>query len=183
MITLLYHSSQKIDELPCKGLDLSKLFTDKLISGPDGNDSLNDIEFGLFGDDLFAFDTEEGGGTYNIYALLQAAFDEAPSIGLLSQWVKEEMGGDDLPTLAEQMIDTYAPGVSNDALISHLFQTVAGIVPTPAQIDEFSALIGSGNTFETQGDLFAFAALLDLNTEEFSTIVGTPIPLDLSQFI
>lgn len=163
--------------------DLSKLFSEKIISGPDGNDSLNDIEFGLFGDDLFSFDTEKGGSTYNIYALLQAAFDQAPSTELLSQWVKDGMGGDDLATLAQQMIDTYAPGVSNDALISHLFQTVAGIVPTQSQIDEFSALIGPGNTFETQGDLFAFAALLDLNTEEFSSVVGTPIALDLSQFI
>ena len=163
--------------------DLSKLFTDNFISGPDGSDNLNDIEFGLFGDDLFSFDTEEGGSTYNVYALLQAAFDQAPSTELLSQWVKEGMGGDDSATLAQQMIDTYAPGVSNDALISHLFQTVAGIVPTQSQIDEFGALIGPGDAFETQGDLVAFAALLDLNTEEFSPIVGTPIPLDLSQFI
>lgn len=162
---------------------MSKLFTDNLFSGPDGSDNLNDIEFGLFGEDLFSFDTEEGGSTYNIYALLQAAFDQAPSTDLLSHWVKEGMDGDDPAILAQQMIDTYAPGVSNDALISHLFQTVAGIVPTQSQIDEFSALIGSGNTFETQGDLVAFAALLDLNTDEFSSIVGTPIALDLSQFI
>ncbi len=163
--------------------DFSKLFTDKLISGPDGNDSLNDVEFGVFGDDLFSFDTQEGGSTYNIYALLQAAFDQAPSTDLLSQWVKEGMDGDDAATLAQQMINTYAPGVSNEILIVHLFKTVAGISPTQAQVDEFSALIGPGKTFETQGDLVAFAALLDLNTDDFSSIVGTPIALDLSQFI
>lgn len=163
--------------------DFSKLFTDKLISGPDGKDSLNDIEFGVFGDDLFSFDTQEGGSTYNIYALLEAAFDQAPSTDLLSQWVKEGMDGDDTAALAQQMINTYAPGVSNETLIVHLFKTVAGITPTQAQIDEFSALIGPGKTFATQGDLVAFAALLDLNTDDFASIVGTPIVLDLSQFV
>lgn len=163
--------------------DFGKLFTDNIISGPDGNDSLNDIEFGVFGDDLFAFDTQEGGSTYNIYALLEAAFDQAPSTDLLSQWVKEGMDGDDAAALAQQMINTYAPGVSNETLIVHLFQTVAGISPTQAQVDEFSALIGPGKTFATQGDLVAYAALLDLNTDDFVSIAGTPIALDLSQFI
>lgn len=163
--------------------DFGKLFTDNVISGPDGNDSLNDIEFGLFGDDLFAFDTQEGGGTYNIYALLQAAFDQAPSSNLLSQWVKEEMDGDDLGGIAQNMIDTYAPGISNEVLINHLFQTVVGAAPSEAQVNEFSALIGPGNTFETQGDLFAFAALNELNTDDIASIIGTPIALDLSQFV
>lgn len=93
------------------------------------------------------------------------------------------MDGDDAATLAQQMINTYAPGVSNETLIVHLFKTVAGISPTQAQVDEFSALIGPGKTFETQGDLVAFAALLDLNTDDFASIVGTPIALDLSQFV
>ena len=33
------------------------------------------------------------------------------------------------------------------------------------------------------GDLFAFAALNELNTDEIASIVGTPIALDLSQFV
>lgn len=85
--------------------------------------------------------------------------------------------------LAQDMIDTLAPGLSNDALVTHLYQTIAGIAPTQAQVDEFSTQIGSGNTFDTQGEFFAFAAGLDLNTDEFASIVGTPLALDLGSFI
>lgn len=163
--------------------DFSKLFTGNTISGPDGNDSLVDIEFGLFDNDLFAFNTNAGDATYNIYALLQAAFNTAPSASLLSGWVKEGMDGSELPVLAQDMINTYAPGVSNEVLITHLFQTVVGITPSPADVDAFSALIGPGKTFATQGDLVAFAALHELNTAEIASIAGTPVPLDLSVFI
>lgn len=163
--------------------DFSKLFTDNTIAGPDGKDSLADIEFGLFDNDLFAFNTNVGDATYNIYALLQAAFNAAPSADLLSQWVKEDMNGANLATLAQEMINTYAPGVSNEVLITYLFQTVVGTTPSQADVDAFSALIGPGKTFATQGDLFAFAALNELNTNEIASIVGTPIPLDLSQFV
>lgn len=163
--------------------DLSKLFTDHLIAGPDGDDNLVDIEFGLFDNDLFAFNTNAGDATYNTYALLQAAFNTAPSSTLLSQWVKEGMGGANLPTLAQDMINTYAPGVSNEVLVAHLLQTVAGTTPTSADIATFSSLIGPGKTFATQGDLLAFAAQHELNTNEITSIVGTPIALDLSQFV
>lgn len=119
----------------------------------------------------------------NIYALLEAAFNAAPSASLLSEWVKEGMDGKNLATLAQEMINAYAPGVSNEVLITHLFQTVVGTTPSQADVDAFNALIGPGKTFATQGDLFAFAALNELNTNEIASIVGTPIALDLSQFV
>ncbi|MDH5553123.1 MAG: hypothetical protein OEX82_07310, partial [Nitrosomonas sp.] len=65
----------------------------------------------------------------------------------------------------------------------HLYQTIAGITPTQAQVDEFSTQIGSGNTFGTQGEFFAFAAGLELNTDEFASIVGAPLALDLGHFV
>ncbi len=163
--------------------DLSKLFTENVITGPDGKDSLVDIEFGLFDNDLFAFNTNAGDATYNTYALLQAAFNSAPSTDLLSQWVKEGMDGADLPVLAQNMINIYASGVSNEALITHLFQTVAGVTPSQQEVEAFGALVGPGKTFAAQGDLFAFAALHELNTHEIASIVGTPVALELSQFV
>jgi hypothetical protein len=153
------------------------------IAGPDGNDVLIDIEFALFGNDLFALDTQVGDATYNTYALLQAAFDNAPSTDLLSEWVANEITAANAVALAQEMINTLAAGVSNEALITHLFQTVAGTTPTQAQVDEFSTLIGLGNTFATQADLFAFAAGLELNTNEIASIVGTPLALDLGDFV
>lgn len=153
------------------------------VSGPDGNDVLVDIEFALFGDDLFALDTQVGDATYNTYALLHAAFDKAPTTGQLSQWVAQEMTGASTAELAQSMIDTLAPGIPNDVLITHLFKTIAGITPTQTQVEHFSALIGPGNTYPTQGNLFAFASQLDLNTSEFASIVGEPLALDLSFFV
>lgn len=153
------------------------------IAGPDGNDVLIDIEFALFGNDLYALDTQVGGATHNTYGLLQAAFDTAPSTDLLSEWVVKEMTVANTAALAQNMIDTLAPGLSNDALVTHLYQTIAGITPTQAQVNEFSTQIGSGNTFGTQGEFFAFAAGLDLKTDEFVSIVGTPLALDLGHFV
>lgn len=127
--------------------------------------------------------TNVGDATYNTYALLQAAFNLAPSAGLLSEWVKKGIDGADLPVLAQDMINTYAPGVSNEVLVNHLYQTVVGATPSQAEVDAFSAQIGPGKTFATQGDLFAFAALHQLNTDELASIVGTPVALDLSQFV
>ncbi|MDP1559089.1 MAG: choice-of-anchor L domain-containing protein [Nitrosomonas sp.] len=153
------------------------------ILGPDGNDTLVDIEFALFGNDLFALDTKAGGMTYNTYALLQAAFNAAPSTDLLSEWVKKEMTITDLSTLAQNMIDLYAPGISNQILVPYLYQSVAGFVPPQAEVDALIAQIGPGKTFATQGDLFAFAALHPLNTAEITSIIGAPLALDLSHFV
>lgn len=156
------------------------------ISGPDGDDVLISIELALFtnGNTLYALDTQAGELTFNTYALLQAAFDQAPSTALLSEWVAKGMAAIDTATLAQEMIDTLAPGVSNNVLVTHLFQTVGGFTPTQAQVDEFSSLIGGvGNQFATQGDVFVFAAQHALNTNEFASIVGTALELDLNDFI
>ncbi|MCB1986541.1 MAG: choice-of-anchor L domain-containing protein [Burkholderiales bacterium] len=153
------------------------------VTGPDGNDVLVDIEFALFGNDLFALDTQVGDATYNTYALLQAALDAAPSQPLLSQWVAKEKTAPNAATLAQTIIDTAAPGISNATLITHLFQTIAGVTPSQEQVNQISALVGPGNTFPTQGHLFAAASQLELNTSEFASIVGTPLELDLSFFV
>lgn len=155
-------------------------------TGPDGVDVLVDIEFGLFGSSLYALNTQTGGTTYGIYALLLAAFDSAPSTALLSQWVatSKKQGITDLGDLGQLMIDTWAPGgLSNELLITHLYYTVAGLSPSAEDIATFSALIGPGNTFGTQGDLFAFAALLDPNIVGMTSIIGQPLALDLSYFV
>lgn len=153
------------------------------VTGPDGNDVLVDIEFALFGNDMFALDTQVGDATYNTYALLQAALDAAPSTQLLSQWVAKEMTAADAAALAQTIIDTAAPGISNAVLITHLFQTIAGVTPSQDQVNQISALIGPDNTFSTQGHLFAAASQLELNTSEFASIVGTPLELDSSFFV
>lgn len=114
------------------------------VGGLDGNGVLVEIEFAWFGKDLFALDTQAEDATYNTYALLHAAFDTAPTTGQLSQWIVQEMTGVNAAALAQNMIDTLAPGISNEILITHIFKTVAGITPTQVQVEKLSALNRAG---------------------------------------
>ncbi|HIJ90339.1 MAG: choice-of-anchor L domain-containing protein [Desulfobulbaceae bacterium] len=155
------------------------------INGPDGQDVLVDVEFGLFGSSLYALDTQPTGMTYGACALLTAAFDSMPSTDLLSQWVASAKGNgiSDLSELGQLMIETLAPGISNETLVAYLYQTVVGITPSSSDVAYFSAMIGPGNTFGSQGAIFAYAAQLELNTANMSSIVGQPILLNLDYFV
>lgn len=153
--------------------------------GPDGNDVLVDVEYGLFGSNLYALDTQPTGMTYGTYALLTAALNSAPSTDALSQWVAAAKNNSisDLGSLAQLMLDTAAPGISNEFLITYLFQSILGITPSATDVTSLSAMIGPGNTFGNQGALFAVAALLEPNTAEMALITGQPIALNLNYFL
>jgi hypothetical protein len=153
------------------------------ITGPDGNDTLVGFDFGLFGSDLYGF-VQPAGLVSGVYALLLAGFNAAPDTDTLSQWVASAyLNNYDLGELGQAMIDTWAPGISNEAVITHLYQTIAGVTPSASDIATFNALIGQGQIFGNQGDLFAYAALLDLNTAEFAGLIGQAIALELDYFV
>ena len=81
------------------------------------------------------------------------------------------------------MIDYYAPGVSNEALVTHLYFMVAGVMPSVETVQLYAALIGPGQQFETQGDIFAFAASLVENTSQMPVdFVGSIQVLDPGWF-
>ncbi len=149
---------------------------------PSGTKQLVDVERVDLQNGYFAFDTQQGEDTWQAFALLKAGFDTVPTQALLSQWVKQADTSATMGDLAQSMLDFYAPSVSASALITHLYGTLAGVAPTQAQIQEFAALVGPGNTFARLGDLFAFAAGLNINTDTFVEFVGSIQSLDPNLF-
>lgn len=132
---------------------------------------------------LFALDTSVGEHTYNVYALLHAAFG-APDAARLSDWLADaDMAapGQDLGDLGQAMINAYAGGASNEAVVAYLFQSIVGRAATQEEVQTYSGMIGS--SFETAGDLFAHAALLSLNTDRIAGIVGSIQQLDPVHYV
>ena len=147
--------------------------------GTDGSDQLVGIERAQFADVIRANDTSLGGNTLGAYAMFNAGFNRAPTIDELSLWTStlDRLGGN-TRDLAQTMINHYAPGVSNEALVAHLWATiVGGAIPTDALLT-FTGLIVNG-TF-TQASLLEFVAIHPLNLNEIVQIVGTTLNLDPS---
>ena len=147
----------------------------------DGSDMLHSIERFQFTDTLLATDTSPGQNTYLVYAMLNAGFDTAPPVSELSRWVAFLDRQGSTLELAQAMISYYAPGVPDDALVTHLWST---IVETPIPLDAlmlYSGLVADG-TF-TQASLLELVSTLDLNTVEIAGIVGQPVVLDPGFFL
>jgi hypothetical protein len=144
--------------------------------GTDGSDTLFSVERLQFSDTILAGDTSPGQNTYLVYAMLNAGFNTAPATSELSRWVAFLDRQGSTLELAQAMISYYAPGVPDDALVTHLWGT---IVETPIPIDAlmlYSGLVADG-TF-TQASLLELVSTLDLNTSEIAGIVGQPVVLD-----
>ena len=159
------------------------------LNGPTGNTQLVGIERVQLSDGLFAFDTTApdaddpaGGKLWQVEALFQAAFGRGASMGELSQWTAQADLLADMGDLGQRMIDYYAPGVSSETLVTHLYVMLTQSAPTTAQVQGFVDQIGPGRTFETQGELFAFAADLDLNTVHLAGFNGSIQALDQAWF-
>jgi hypothetical protein len=153
-------------------------------SGGEGTDTLLSIERLQFTDHVIVYDTNPGDRAYAVAALLQAAFNQFPDAALLSQWVAvdDAVARDfgDLPELAQEMINVYAPGVSDEALISHLWASVVG-TPIPAtELASFVGLLVNGTY--TQATLAALAAEHPLNTVDLAGVAGTAWTLDGAWF-
>ena len=148
---------------------------------PPGSDTLLSIERLQFADLGLASDTLPGGHTYQAWALFNAGFDSAPSRAELSQWTAQldRLGGNPIE-LAQAMINHYAPGVSDDQLVAHLWSTIVG-APIPLDmLAAYSGLIADGSF--TQASLLAFAANIDFNTVELIGVIGQTVGLDAAWF-
>jgi len=149
--------------------------------GGDGSDTLLSVERLQFADTVLASDTLPGGHTYQAWAMFNAGFDRAPSLAELSQWTAQldRQGGNQLE-LAQAMINHYAPGVPDDALVAHLWSTIVG---TPIPLDMLAAYTGllADGSF-TQASLLEFVANIDLNTVELVGVVGQTVALDPAWF-
>lgn len=154
-----------------------------LQSGANASTLVNVERVQLGDGSLFALDTGAGEHTYNVYALLHAAFG-TPDVARLSDWLADAdmaAAGQDLGDLAQAMINAYGGGASNEAVVAYLFQSIVGRAATQQEVQTYTGMIGS--SFETAGDLFAHAALLSLNTDKIAAIVGSIVQLDPAHYV
>ena len=148
------------------------------LQGPTGSAVLSNISKVGLQDILVALDTHKGQATWNAMALLNAAIEEVNIPSLLAQWsaAAENTG---ISQLAQNFLDHYFPqGLPSEVLVAHLLKTLTGVQGTTQQIYDIAGLVGTGNVFANNGELFAAAAQLDLNTNEFASLVGNPVALD-----
>jgi hypothetical protein len=149
-------------------------------SAAEGNDTLFNVERLQFSDTILASDTAPGGNTYNAYAMINAAFNRAPSTQELSQWTSQLDRLGSTRDLAQAMITYYAPGVPNEALVAYLWSTIVEVPITPEALVSFTGLLTSGAF--TQASLLEFVTLISFNTDEIIGIVGQTLPLDPGYF-
>jgi serralysin len=127
-----------------------------LITGPEGSDTLRDVERAIFSDGALGFDIEGTGG--KAYRLYQTAFDRVPDEGGVGYWI--------------HLIDRgfiSLEGAAAEFIASEEFQGLYGTDPTP---DEFLSLLYR-NTMNREPDDAGKLYWLDaLNGE--GLFAGTP---------
>lgn len=151
----------------------------------EGSVSIVGIERVRFDDAMYALDTYYGEETWQVEALLWAAFGAAPGTALLSQWVAAAADVPWYRPLADQaaaMLDYYAPGIDTATLVRHLFWTVGHMVPTQAQVDGFVADVGEGHYYPSNAHLLAAAAQMQVNVDRLAGFTGSIVPLDMAWF-
>lgn len=149
------------------------------LQGPSGSAILSNVSKVGLQDILVALDTNQGEATWDAMALLNATLQSVAIPQLLAQWSAAAENATDMNQLAQDFLNYYFPqGLSTEVLVGHLLNTVAGIQGTTEQIQGLADLIGEGKTFANNGEFLAFAAQLDLNTNQFADLVGNLVVLD-----
>ncbi len=131
---------------------LTKLGDGFTVSGPDGNDSLINVERLSFADKNLALDIEgTAGQAYRIY---QAAFDRIPDIAGLSFWIASMDSGVTLRQVASGFISSaefqsqYGASPSNFQLTTLLYENVLHRAPDQAGLDYWNKELDRGLTRE-----------------------------------
>lgn len=149
------------------------------LQGPTGSAILSNVSKVGLQDILVALDTNQGEATWDAMALLNATLKSVAIPQLLAQWSAAAENATDMNQLAQDFLNYYFPqGLSTEVLVGHLLNTVAGIQGTTEQIQGLADLIGEGKTFANNGEFLAFAAQLELNTNQFADLVGNLVVLD-----
>lgn len=158
------------------------------VFGPEGVDSLANVERIRFADALLGLDTQaasadvESGHLWQVAALFQAAFGRLPGTSDMSHWTAHADQSRDMGELAQAMIDHYAPGLSVPAIVAYLYRGIVHQEASQQLIDAYCAQIGPGRPYATVADLAAWGASLPMNTEPAVTLLGTMQHLDPAMF-
>ena len=142
-----------------------------LVSGPDGNDTLANVERLQFSDTSIAFDLAPQEAAGNTARIIGAAFDRA-AILQHPDWVGIGLELFDSGQSTEQVCQLVAQimDLGDAAFVNTVFENVVGAPPSPAERDYFVGLLqGSGGTL-TQGQLLDLAANVPLNAVNIDLI-------------
>lgn len=130
------------------------------------------VERLAFQDVLYATDTNVGGHVWQVGVLFTCAGITIPDMKTGAQWLMAADRLDNMGALAQEIINTYARGATNQQVVSFLYSKLThGAVAPSFVVDQYAALIGPGKMFPTQGDLYAAAANLPTFTEA-GTVLG-----------
>ncbi|MBG9390581.1 calcium-binding protein [Caenimonas aquaedulcis] len=169
------------------------------VTTADGTFDLSNVERAQFSNGLYAVDTQAqynflpgtGGNAWWAASFWHLGFGALPNEQDLSRWTaKIDQLGSDHVALAQAMLDTYAPGISSEALITHIFQAQAHRDPTDAEMQQWARYVapspppsgGSQPWFDTQAGFVAYVAQLEFHTAAMVGFTGTVQPLDPSYF-
>ena len=164
-------------------------FTAPGTSGTSGTATLKGVERIELKDTVLAYDTalpswgvSDGGHVGQAYALFSALTDRSPDRHELSVWTRkaDELGS--YNALAQNMIDTLLPGVDNATLVRLVGSNILNTPVDDAFVAQFSAVVGTGKPFATQGALIAAAAALPLATDPLVALVGGMQQLSVEVF-
>jgi hypothetical protein len=150
------------------------------VNGPNGVDSLFNVERIKFSDAYIALDIAGNGGqTYRLY---QAAFDRAPDTGGLGYWIKQMDAGASLVTVAagfvssKEFADLY--GGSNptaELFVEKLYTNVLHRKPDTAGYDYWVKVVKDGATKEA---VLASISESQENIDALVAIIGNGFAYD-----
>ncbi|MDB5871109.1 MAG: uncharacterized protein JWQ07_551 [Ramlibacter sp.] len=157
-----------------------------------GTFMVSQVERAQFTNGLFALDTHAGGNTWWAASLYHLAFGALPGMEDLSRMTAQL---DQLGTpaaLAQAMLDTYAPGISNHDLVVLMYQLVVHATPPDAFVQAYEEQIGPwtpqpgrpgpGPWFASQAEFVEYAAQHPLHEEALVGFTGSVQQLDPAYF-
>lgn len=130
-------------------------------------DRLANIERLRFADGSLALDVSPQGHAGQVYALLYAAIDAPPAPELFGAWLRRMDALGDSKMLAGEILATYAPNLSAEDLVVHLFTNIVGRPANAVELTALTELITEGPY--DMADFYAAAAAHELNWTQFST--------------
>lgn len=118
------------------------------VSGPEGDDTLVDIERLYFSDQALAYEAEGVAG--QVYRLYQAAFDRTPDSSGLGYWINSVDNGGSLGDAAGGFLDStefktlYGDPITDDAYLTALYNNVLNRTPDADGLAYWTNVLGSG---------------------------------------
>ena len=151
---------------------ITKTVSGFTVAGPDGVDTLSNIERLQFSDKKVALDLGLGEAAGNTVRIIGAAFD-APAIQQRPDWVGTGLSffdsGMSMLAVSERVVPIL--GLGNTAFVNTVYQNVVGVAPSAADRDYFvGLLVGSSGGTMSQAELLVLAANADPNAVNINLV-------------